>query len=334
MISNSGHDERGKYSGGVAGDQTGGEWAIIPWYNRPWNCVIRFESSSIRERIASNAEKAANNNKIGYDQGQRWTYWNELKKANYDPAAINTPCESDCSAGVLANVKAAGYQLGNAALQNIDRNGYTGNMKAILKAAGAIVLTGSKYLTSDKYLLRGDILLNEGHHTATNLTNGSLSGAPVNSSSTSTSKPSSASSKSNNVLQGQKWINSNYGSLVAKHHGAKLKVDGQYGPKSRAAALCVWKDLANRKHGKKLNCSNTTFGSDCKAAAKDILVKSKDSGTFPYLIQFILSAKGYYSGPMDANYSSVKNAVTKFQSSSGLSADGIVGANTWNKLFN
>lgn len=41
LISNSGHDENGKYSGGKAGDQTGTEWALIPWYNRPWKCVLR-----------------------------------------------------------------------------------------------------------------------------------------------------------------------------------------------------------------------------------------------------------------------------------------------------
>ena len=41
MIANSGYDEHGKYSGGTAGDQTGKEWRIIPYYNRPWNCVLR-----------------------------------------------------------------------------------------------------------------------------------------------------------------------------------------------------------------------------------------------------------------------------------------------------
>ena len=49
---------------------------------------------------------------------------------------------------------------------------YTGNMRAGFRAAGFQVLTASKYLTSDKYLRRGDILLNDAHHTAINLTNG------------------------------------------------------------------------------------------------------------------------------------------------------------------
>lgn len=184
MLSNSGHDEKGKYSGGVAGDQTGGEWSIIPWYNRPWGCVLRYPDAKVREQIAVNGEKAARNNKIGYDQNQRGTYWTQLAAANYDPSKITTACESDCSAGVLANVKAAGYTLGIAALKNINQNGYTGSMKAQLKAAGFEVLTDSKYLTSDAYLLRGDILLNEGHHTATNLTDGAKAKASTGTSQT------------------------------------------------------------------------------------------------------------------------------------------------------
>ena len=75
MISNSGHDERGKYSGGQAGDQTGGEWQIQAWYNRPWTHVFRYPASTVRECIASLAEEAAKNDRIGYDQNQRTTFW-------------------------------------------------------------------------------------------------------------------------------------------------------------------------------------------------------------------------------------------------------------------
>lgn len=171
MISNSGSDENKKYHGGVAGDQTGREWAIIEWYNRPWNCVIRHPNYRVREMIASLSEKAAKNDKIGYDQYQRDTYWQQLVKANYDPSKINVACESDCSAGVIANTKATGYLLGIAELKNISAT-YTGNMRTGFKLAGFEILTDSKYLTSPDYLLRGDILLNDKSHTATNLTNG------------------------------------------------------------------------------------------------------------------------------------------------------------------
>ena len=70
MISNSGHDENGKYSGGKAGDQSGTEWAIINWYNRPWTCILRHPDPAVRKEIAILAKAAAQNNKIGYDQGE------------------------------------------------------------------------------------------------------------------------------------------------------------------------------------------------------------------------------------------------------------------------
>ena len=185
MISNCGHDERGKYTGGAAGDQTGTEWEIRSWYNRPWNCVLRHPDRKVGNMLAELGRAAAKNNLVGYDQGQRGTYWQHLKASNYDPSQITVKCEADCSSGVAANVKAAGYRLGIKALQNVSADCYTGNLRAALKAAGFEVLTASKYLTSDAYLLPGDILLYEGHHTATNLDTGSKAGT-----SSGSSKPS------------------------------------------------------------------------------------------------------------------------------------------------
>lgn len=206
MISNSGHDENGKYSGGRAGDQTGKEWAVIGWYNRPWKCVIRHPDAEVREKIASLSEKAAKNDNIGYDQGQRGSYWNGLAKAGYDPAAIKNKCEADCSSGVMANVKAAGYLLNNAKLKEVSITS-THYMREMLREAGFEILTESRYLASDRYLLRGDILLNDGHHTATNLTDGreasaaaSGSAKPEGSASNS-GKPSGAKAESAKSFQ-------------------------------------------------------------------------------------------------------------------------------------
>ena len=172
MISNCGHDERGKYSGGAAGDQTGTEWAVIKWYNRPWKCVLRHPDKKVRSMIAQMAKAAANNNMVGYDQSQRYTFWEHLKTSNYDPAKITVKCEADCSSGVAAIVKGAGYRLGIQKLKDVSIYCYTGNLRAALKAAGFEVLTESKYLTGDVYLLEGDILLNDSCHTATNVTTG------------------------------------------------------------------------------------------------------------------------------------------------------------------
>lgn len=172
MISNCGHDENKKYSGGKAGDQTGAEWQVVNWYNRPWKCVLRHPDAGVRKLIAQMAKAAAVNNMVGYDQSQRGTFWTNLKDSNYDPAQITVKCEADCSSGIAAIVKAAGYRLNNQKLKNVSASCYTGNLRASLKAAGFNVLTDSKYLTSDAYLLEGDIILNDGVHVATNLTNG------------------------------------------------------------------------------------------------------------------------------------------------------------------
>lgn len=178
MISNSGHDENGRATGGAAGDQTGTEWEIRSWYNRPWDCVLRHPDPKVGALIAELAIEAANNNCIGYDQGNRDTFWVALQKAKYRPANITIKCESDCSAGVIAITKAAGYLLGLAKLQKLSAT-YTGDMKAAYKKAGFSVLTAKKYLSSDDYLLPGDILLNENHHTATNITAGKIAEAAV-----------------------------------------------------------------------------------------------------------------------------------------------------------
>lgn len=173
-IANSGSDENGRYKGGQAGDQTGKEWIIRNWYNRPWDCVLRYPVESVRRDIGLLAGHGANNDKIGYDQSQRGTFWQQLKTTpTYDPEAITVPCEADCSSGVAAIVKAAGHRNNVEALKNVSPDLWTGNMRQALKAAGFEVLTDSKYLTSDKYLLAGDILLNEKSHTAVQITDGS-----------------------------------------------------------------------------------------------------------------------------------------------------------------
>lgn len=172
-ISNSGSDENGKYKGGKAGDQSGKEWYLRKWYDRPWTCVLRWPDINVGTLIAQLGIDAALNDKIGYDQGQRYTYQEQLKKVGWLPGKITTPCEEDCTAGVNANVHAAGHLLGISALLSIPETGVrSGNMRKHYKAAGFQVLTDSKYLKNGDYLLPGDILLYDNHHGATNVTCG------------------------------------------------------------------------------------------------------------------------------------------------------------------
>ena len=171
-ISNSGKDENGTYHGGKAGDQSGHEWELKAWYNRPWTVILRWPDINVGLLIARLGCAAALNNKIGYDQCQRTTYWKQLQAADYDPSKITVPCEEDCTAGVTANCKAAGCLMDIPGLEELPVSVYSGSMKSLFVKAGFKALTASKYLTGPNYLLPGDVLLYEGHHAATNVTYG------------------------------------------------------------------------------------------------------------------------------------------------------------------
>ena len=167
-IGQASRDERGRYSGGVAGDQDGQEVAIRTWYNRPWNKVLRAKNPDVAEKIAKAMEDACRNDNVGYDQYERTTLY-ELCKANgWNIKAVNRPCETDCSALVAVCVNAAGVRVSGSI--------YTGNESAALLKTGEFeLLEAPKYLLTDDYLKRGDILLYEFHHTAIALDNGSKS---------------------------------------------------------------------------------------------------------------------------------------------------------------
>lgn len=247
-ISNSGSNEKGQVYGGVPGDQTGREWQIRSWYSRPWSCVIRFPAKA-REMIADFAEKAAKNNKIGYNQLNRKSFWTQLDKVA-DPSKISTACDADCSAGVMGIVKKVGQKIGNTAMANVNQYAVTSGMRAALKKAGAEILTAKAYLTSDQKLLRGDILLNDKAHTAINLTNGVVASAcPY-------PEPVGYIIQRGSIGNGAKWVqwqlkrhgydigSAGIDGIVGSRTDAairkfqkdhKLAVDGQVGSKTRAA---------------------------------------------------------------------------------------------------
>lgn len=272
MISNSGKDENGRYTGGIAGDQ-GGEWTIINWYNRPWNCVLRHPDVKVAEKLAELSRKAANNNLIGYDQNERYTYWNHLVASNYDPSQITVKCEADCSAGVIANTRAVGYLMGIPSLQNINAT-YTGNMRNGYKVAGFIILTESKYLTSDAYLLPGDILLNDKSHVAVNLDKGSKVTVPTS----SVTSTSTNTGKATDTVMGMKltdiakYVNAEFGNASGKNYNCLLGV-----------AQCMKDMMEVGGYGNTLSAvlknnftkPSSTYTEECLQAVKDVFVNGK-----------------------------------------------------------
>ena len=180
LIGHASGDERGRASGGAAGDQTGKEVCIRFWYASGWNIVLRPTNPKEAEAMAQACEVICKGNLVGYDQGQRNTLWDELEKVGWDPAKLKTKCETDCSAFMSVCAKAAGIDIARVAMGGGLYNcPYTGNMRTLFMLTGHFqLLTDQKYLISDKYLLRGDVLVRESGHTAMALGNGELSGMP------------------------------------------------------------------------------------------------------------------------------------------------------------
>lgn len=153
------HDERGKYSAGTAGDNTGSEVTITNWYRRGWNVVLRAKSKFIAKDIAIACVDACNNDNIGYDQLQRTTLYDEAEKVEFNIRKVKKTVETDCSALVAVCINAAGIK--------VSKNIYTGNMvNAIMRTGQFELLKDKKYLDSPNFLQAGDILVYEGHHTA------------------------------------------------------------------------------------------------------------------------------------------------------------------------
>ena len=173
LVSNCGEDEYGNFSGGEAGDQTGHEWDLRAWPDKPWTCVLRYPDESIRNEFASLASAAAENDLIGYNQDKRLTFWEHLEASGYDPSKITVPCEADCSSGAAAIVKAVGYRENIPLLQKTDITMSTSSMRESLAGEGFTVLSDRKYLDGPDCLLPGDIVLYENHHVVINITEGS-----------------------------------------------------------------------------------------------------------------------------------------------------------------
>lgn len=170
LIGHASIDENGKSRGGKAGDQTKKEVCTRKWYNKGWDFVLRCKDKSRADRIAIACENACVNDNIGYDQNQRNALDKQASKVNYDLSKIKTPCGCDCSSLMAVCAWSAGIfvpytKTGNAPTTSTMRHEF-------LSTGEFDILTDFKYLISDNYLKRGDILVKEGSHTVMALENG------------------------------------------------------------------------------------------------------------------------------------------------------------------
>ena len=164
-IGHSSIDERGKISGGVAGDQTGYEVCQRDFYmhSKGW-VVLRAKDPTIAENIAKCMEDACANPYIGYDQSQRLSLYDTVKNLKFrcDINTLKVYVESDCSSLVRVCLAYAGVHVGNFT---------TANEKSVILATGKFEEVVCAADGSN--LKRGDILVTKTKgHTVIVLTNG------------------------------------------------------------------------------------------------------------------------------------------------------------------
>lgn len=167
LIGHASISEKGTING-AKGDSTKKEVCTRTWYSKPWDFMAIHPDAAVREKHAKAIEDACANNNIGYGQGDRNTLNTLAKAVGYDLSKVEK-CNCDCSS--LQNVAAV---ASGASGVSYGSNGWvTSNMKAKLKAAGYIIITDSKYLTSEAYCVRGAIYVKASAHTVCGLQNGS-----------------------------------------------------------------------------------------------------------------------------------------------------------------
>lgn len=163
-------DERGKITGGNAGDQTGKEVCIRSYYLNNWRYVVRAKDPQIAEAMAKACEIGCKNDNIGYSQSDRNSLYKALQNNNFNIANVGK-CNTDCSAFMVACAITGGIKE----LNYKSNAPTTSTMYSAFRATGRFdIYTDAKYLLSDKYLRRGDILISPGRHTVMVLDNGTF----------------------------------------------------------------------------------------------------------------------------------------------------------------
>ena len=262
-------DERGKASGGQAGNQTGRELRKQAYYDhaKEWY-VFRARNPAVREDVALAMERAIANRQIGYDQLQNQTLWNQIKDKGFDPAQATAPCETDCARLVRVCVAYAFERNGLDAGAVPDW--YTGTLPKLIMGLGEFEkYTDSKHCRGGRYLARGDILCTRSKgHTVVVLNDGDLF---------------DGGEDGDLELGGRILRDGDYGADVEELQ-QRLKaagydpgeIDGEYGPNTAGAGRALQKDAGIAVDGE--------FGPDSLKALEALEVddgKDEEAGDRP-----------------------------------------------------
>lgn len=155
-------DERGRYVGGQAGNQSGTELNIREAYLYNWHTLIRFNDAGMAANCGQAMADAVANMNIGYDQGERNTILPPARAVEWVLRRIAQACECDCSS--LAGVCGIAAGASEGAIYSGGNLCYTGNIVSRFKATGLVsCYTGADYVKSTVKWQVGDILVSNSH---------------------------------------------------------------------------------------------------------------------------------------------------------------------------
>lgn len=126
-----------------------------------------------------------------------------------------------------------------------------------------------------------------------------------------------------NIRKIQTWLQTMY--------GYNLKIDGYYGPETKKYLVMALQHELNLQFNAGLN-EDGIFGDLTYNSC--INVKQGATGNITHIIQAELYCKGFDTNGIDGIYGKgTTAAIRKYQTETGLSADGICGKNTFKELF-
>ncbi|PJI10481.1 MULTISPECIES: peptidoglycan-binding domain-containing protein [Clostridium] len=280
----------------------------------------------------------ANDDTHGYDQEYRWG-------PNYD-----------CSSSVITAWQTAGVP--------VKSNGATStyNMKRVFLECGFSDVTSSVSLSTGSGLIRGDVLLNETHHTVMYIGDGQVVAARCNENGGVTGgrsgdqtgreiciqnyynfpwdcvlrynedgptpTPTPTPTDTNTVVQsGQEQAN--------RFVGCNIDTDGIRGYETKKAGIKVLQHAMNLDYGAGLSVDGI-WGPASRSALGNHYVTSGETQYMVTAAEILVMLRGY--NPNGVEYpgtfgSGLRSAINSFKSDNGLSANGLCDHNTFLSLI-
>lgn len=162
-------NENGQTAGGKPGDQTKNEVCVQEFFDYDWEYILRPIDPNVAEGMARDAELAATNDNIGYDQPDRYSFYEQAKAHNYHISEIDKPCNTDCSQMTTT------IAIGNG-VPRLSKYVWTANMVEAFQYTKAFEIITYQ---NKKQLRRGDALLAVTRHHVVVVIEGYNDVAPV-----------------------------------------------------------------------------------------------------------------------------------------------------------